>query len=71
MVHSMKRLSTWIVRLIAGSYIQSETTPSIVPSKARPTNSPFALSVDEPELPLVMSTVYMKSTGSVPSSGAT
>jgi hypothetical protein len=70
-VHSMKRLSTWIVRLIDGSYSQSETTPSSVPSNASPTNSPRALSVEEPELPLVMSTVDRKSTGSVPSSGET
>ena len=42
-------------------------TPSSVPSNARPTNSPRAFSTDDPELPLVMSTVDMKSTGSVPS----
>lgn len=59
-----------MVRLIASSNHQSEITPSIVPSKARPTSSPFAFRVAEPELPPVMSTFDRKSMGSVPSAGA-
>ena len=44
---------------------------SNVPSKTRPHSSPFALSVAEPELPPVMSTVERKFTGTSPSFGST
>ena len=47
----------------------SDATVSNVPSKRRPHSSPFALSVAEPELPPVVSTVERKFTGTLRASG--
>src|SRR4051812_23920796 len=54
---------------VLGAKTQSDATDSYVPSNARPTSSPFAFNVAEPELPFVMCRSLKKSTGTSPSDG--
>src|SRR5436190_6022081 len=63
-------MSAWIERVSAPFQITSDDTLSMLPSNSRPTSSPFAFSVGDPELPPVVSRSEMKHTGSDLRSGS-
>ncbi len=60
---NMPRTSTEIARLTDSSYSKLPTSDWMLPSKIRPTSSPFLLIVGEPLLPPMMSLVETKLNG--------